>query len=65
MLDILARNYGKLPSEIAQLDWLDLMVCLQAMKCRGERVGRIMKGKGQKQTLFPNISVMDLSDLIR
>ena len=65
ILDILARTYGCLPSEIACLDWLDLMVCLQAMKCRTERVQRILKSGGKKQTLFPNVSVMDLSDLIR
>jgi hypothetical protein len=65
IIDILARTYGVLPSEIAKLSWIDLMVCLQSLKCRSDRVARIMKGKGKKQMLFPNISVMDLSDLIR
>ena len=61
MLDIVATNYGTLPSEIAKLDWADLVVCVAALKTRSERLDKLMrKTNRKKQMIFPTINLTDL-----
>lgn len=65
MYDIIGRTYGVLPSDVAKLQWADLLVCVQCVRARGDRVKRILKtNKRKKSTVFPNISIIDLADLL-
>ena len=65
LYDIIGRTYGKLPSESAKLDWPDLMICLKCISARSDRVKDILRrGKRKKDMVFPNISLLDLADLI-
>ena len=65
MYDIVGRTYGILPSEVAKLDWSDLLMCVQCVRARGDRIKRILKtNKRKKSTVFPNISIIDLADLL-
>ena len=61
--DIIGRTYGKLPCEIAKLSWEDLMICLRCIRARSDRVNRSLKGR-KKAAIFPNVSIMDMIDLI-
>ena len=54
-----------LPSEIAKLSWSDLMMCFKCVSARSDRVTAILKkGKRKKDMVFPNISLLDLADMI-
>ncbi len=65
LYDIIGRTYGKLPSEIARLPWSDLMICFKCVAARSDRVKDILKrGKRKKDMVFPNISLLDLADMI-
>jgi hypothetical protein len=65
MYDIIGRTYGMLPSEVAKLSWSDLLVCVQCVRARGDRIKRILKkGKRKKDMVFPNISIIDLADIL-
>ena len=65
MYDIIGRTYGVLPSDVAKLQWADLLVCVQCVRARGDRVKRILKtNKRKKSTVLPNISIIDLADLL-
>lgn len=65
MYDIIGRTYGVLPSEISKLSWSDLLICVQCVRARGDRVKKILKtNKRKKSTVFPNISIIDLADLL-
>ena len=65
LYDIIGRTYGVLPSEIAKLSWSDLMMCFKCVSARSDRVKAILKkGKRKKDMVFPNISLLDLADMI-
>ena len=65
MYDIIGRTYGMLPSEVAQLSWSDLMINVQCIRARGDRIKRILKKrKRKKDMIFPNISILDLADIL-
>ena len=65
LCDIIGRNYGKLPSEVAKLSWSDLMICTRAIAARSDRVKRMIKtNKRKKDMIFPNLSILDLADLL-
>jgi len=65
LYDIIGRSYGVLPSEIAKLSWSDLMICTKCIVARSDRVkGILKKGRGKKDMIFPNISLLDLADLL-
>lgn len=65
MYDIIGRTYGILPSEVAKLSWVDLLVCVQCVRARGDRIKKILKkGKRKKDMIFPNISITDIADII-
>lgn len=54
-----------LPSEVAKLSWSDLMICFQCVAARSDRVKGILKrNKRKKDMVFPNISILDLADMI-
>jgi len=63
ILDIVARSYGTLPSEVAKLDWYDLMLCLKCVTHRGARLSRTMKSY-KKSGVQATISLTDLIDII-
>jgi hypothetical protein len=61
MIDIVAQNYGKLPSEIANLDWTDLSLCIAALKTRSKRLDKLLKKSNRKKTMiFPTFNITDL-----
>lgn len=62
--DIIGRTYGRLPSEIAQLSWEEIMICLKCIRARSDRVNRSLKSRGRDMSIFPNASIMDMVDLI-
>ena len=63
ILDIVARSYGTLPSEIAKLNWFDLMLCLKCITFRGARFSRTMK-QYKKTGLQATVSITDMIDII-
>lgn len=63
ILDIVARSYGTLPSEIAKLDWYDLMLCLKCVTHRGARFSRTMK-QHKKAGVQATVSITDMIDII-
>ena len=61
MLDIMASNYGCLPSDLLKLDWNDLIFNFACLKTKGERFEKAMRqNKRKKGMIFPNLSIMDL-----
>jgi len=65
LYDIIGRTYGVLPSEISKLSWSDLMICFKCINARSDRVKDILRrGKRKKNMVFPNISLLDLADLL-
>ena len=65
MYDIIGRTYGVLPSEVAKMSWSDLLINVQCVRARGDRIKRILKQrKRKKDTIFPNISIIDLADIL-
>jgi hypothetical protein len=64
LIDIIARSYGKLPSEIAKLDWTDIMICSKAVLTRSDRVKKVLKRAGKKNPPQSTLSVFDLADLL-
>ena len=63
IIDIIARSYGTLPSEIKKLDWDDLLFCLQCVRAHSTRVSRSMR-KNKKGSIQGTISIEELSNLI-
>lgn len=63
VIDIVARTYGVLPSEVQKLNWYDLMFCFQCVKHRGSRMDRLMK-RYKKSGVQPSVSLTDLIDII-
>lgn len=64
LIDIIARTYGTLPSEIVKLDWYELMLCVRCIKARSTRMNNVLKSQKKNSALVPNISLMDFIDLI-
>ena len=63
--DIIGRTYGVLPSEVSKLSWSELMVNMQAIRARGDRLKRILKQRNRKKDMiFPNLSLLDLADIL-
>lgn len=61
MLDIVASNYGVLPSQVAQLDWKDLALCVAALRTRNDRLNKLIKKTTRKKTtIFPTLNLSDL-----
>ena len=65
MYDIIGRTYGILPSEVSKMSWEDLVINVQCIKARGDRIKKILKTrKRKKEMIFPNISILDLADIL-
>ena len=66
VVDLVARTYGKLPSEVLQLDFDDLYICLHCLIQRSKRFNDILRkqSKGKNAMLFPVINISDLTDMI-
>ena len=63
--DIIARNYGVLPSSLRSLSWEDMIFNLQCLKGRSDRLQSVMRrSKRKKSTLFPVISLGDIADMV-
>ena len=62
-MDIIARTYGTTPSEIAKMDWYDLMLCLKCIRHRGTRMSRILK-QYRKSGVQPTVSLTDMIDIL-
>lgn len=63
IVDIIARTYGTIPSEIMKLSWTDFMICLKCIKIRGLRMNRLLK-QYKKSGVQPTVSLTDLIDII-
>ena len=65
LYDIAAKTYGCLPSDIAKLDWKDLLLTVQCLRMRSQRITAIIrKNRYKKGMVFPNLSISDLGDLL-
>jgi hypothetical protein len=64
IIDIIARQYGKLPSEVSNLSWAELFICVRCIVARSERAKKAMKSGKKDEIIFPVISIMDLIDLV-
>jgi hypothetical protein len=61
LYDIIAYNYGKLPSEVAALSFEDLAVCVACLKSRSKRIDKILKRTTKKKSaVFPIVNLHDL-----
>ena len=62
LYDIIAYNYGKLPSEVAALSFEELAVCVACLKSRSERIDKLIKKTTKKKNsaLFPVVNLHDL-----
>ena len=63
-MDIIARSYGKLPSEVACLSWEDLVICSRCVLARSDRVKKVLKRAGKKNPPQSTLSVFELADLL-
>tara|TARA_Y100000310_G_scaffold337545_1_gene424854 strand:+ start:3161 stop:3388 length:228 start_codon:yes stop_codon:yes gene_type:complete len=65
LYDIIARNYGVLPSSLRDLSWEELLFNLHCLKGRSDRLQSVLrKTKRKKTMLFPVISLGDVADMI-
>ena len=66
IIDLVARSYSKLPSEVIKLDFDDLYICIHCIIQRAKRFSKILKkqSRGKNGMLFPNINLSDLADMI-
>ena len=66
VVDLVARTYGKLPSEVLQLDFDDLYICVYCLIQRSKRFNKILRKqtKGKNSMIFPVINISDLTDMI-
>lgn len=63
LIDIIAHQYGTLPSEILKLDWFDLLICGRCIMARGERIKKITRSK-KKSMIFPVMDISSLADIL-
>jgi hypothetical protein len=49
--DIIGKNYGMLPSEVAKLSFEDLAINVAALKARGQRIDKLMRQTKRKKKL--------------
>jgi len=64
ILDIIARTYGTLPSEIRKLSWEDLMINLKCIKARSIRMQRVLRSQKRNGGVQPTINLYDFIDII-
>ena len=65
LYDMIGARYKILPSEVAKLDWQDLLITIQSIKTRSTRLKKIMKrSRSKKGMIIPNISISELADLM-
>ena len=59
--DIIGKNYGMLPSEVAKLSFEDLAINVAALRARGHRIDKLMRQTKRKKTqIFPTVNLHDL-----
>jgi len=65
MLDIIAKNYGTLPSEIAKLSWSEIVLNVACLKTRSARIEKIMRKYSRKKSaVFPTFNVTDMINVL-
>ena len=66
LVDLVARSYSVLPSDVIKLDFDDLYICIHCIIQRSKRFGKILKKqtRGKNGMLFPIINLSDLADMI-
>lgn len=65
IIDLIARSYGKLPCEILNLEWAEILISLHCIQQRSKRIQKMLKRKGKKSSMiFPVVNISDLADLI-
>ena len=63
LIDIIGHQYGKLPSEVAKMDWFDILLCARCIVARGQRIKRIT-GSKKKSMIFPVMDISSLADIL-
>jgi len=63
LIDIIAHQYGSLPSEVAKLNWFDLLLNARCIVARSKRIQHITKSK-KKTMIFPTMDISTLSDIL-
>ena len=65
MLDILAKNYGTLPSEIAKLPWSEIVLNVACLKTRSARIEKVIRKYNRKKaSVFPKFNVTDMINVL-
>ncbi len=66
VVDLVARTYGTLPSEVLKLDFDDLYICVFCLVQRSKRFNQVLKkqSRSKNSMLFPTINLSDLADMI-
>jgi RNA processing factor Prp31 len=64
LIDIVAKVYGKLPSEVIRLSWDELYVCIRCLHARSGRAKEAMKTKKKDDIIFPVVNLLDLIDIL-
>ena len=65
LYDIIGASYGILPCQVADLEWDDLMITVQSLRSRSDRIKKmIRRNRTKKSTVFPNISLSEIADLL-
>lgn len=64
IIDIIARSYGKLPTEILALSWSELFICVRCIAARSHRAQEAMSQRKKDDMIFPVISVMEMIDMV-
>ncbi len=64
LIDIIAHQYGTLPSEIVKLDWYDLILCGKCIMARSQRIKKITRSKKKGAMIFPTMDISSLADIL-
>ena len=65
LIDILAKTYGCMPSDIRKMNWNDLFFNVKCLQARSMRLKKALKqSKRKKGMVFPNLSFNDMIDII-
>ena len=65
LVDIIAKTYSKLPSEVLSLDWEDFLVCARCVALRSKRASKAIKsGSSKKGMIFPVVDLTSMIDVI-
>ena len=65
ILNVVARSFGCLPSDLLKLTWKELLVNIQCVQVRSETLHKMLRTQNRKKAmLFPTVPITDLIDIL-